>query len=230
MRRLYLVVIGMMVALCAMSVQDVSAQTDRRCFNETGKCISGAVRQYWERNGGLAVFGFPITDEATETNAEGFTGPTQWFERDRLENQGTRGVLAGRLGAQKLALEGRPWEGLPKVSGAAAGCRFFPETGHSLCPPFRAYWENNGGLARFGFPISEPVTERNGDGYTGTFQWFERRRMEVHPENRPPLIFCWACWARKCGAAAVAAMRARASKRRRTWCASQQTAACAMAT
>ena len=146
------------------------------------------IRAYWESNGGLPVFGFPTTALATETNAEGFSGPTQWFERDRLEDHSAegKGVLAGRLGAQKLALEGRPWESAPKVAGAAAGCVFFAETGHSLCPPFRAYWEQNGGLMRFGFPVGEPVTERNADGFTGTFQWFERRRMEVHPENQPP--------------------------------------------
>ncbi len=30
------------------------------CFKETGQCINGRFREYWERNGGLAVFGFPI--------------------------------------------------------------------------------------------------------------------------------------------------------------------------
>jgi hypothetical protein len=146
------------------------------------------IRAYWEANGGLPVFGFPTTDLTTETNADGFTGPTQWFERDRLEDHTAegKGVLAGRLGAQKLAMEGRPWESFPRVDGAPANCVFFRETGHSLCPPFRAYWEQNGGLMRFGYPISEPVAERNADGFAGTFQWFERRRMEIHPENQPP--------------------------------------------
>ncbi len=169
-------------------VPSTTRAQEQRCFPETGQCISGVIRAYWEQNGGLPVFGYPITALATETNADGFTGPTQWFERDRLEdhrNEG-KGVLAGRLGAQKLAAEGRPWETLPKVSTAGPGCVFFSETGHSLCPPFRAYWERNGGLARFGYPISQPVTERNAAGFTGTFQWFERRRMEAHPENQPP--------------------------------------------
>src|SRR5688500_13896526 len=35
-------------------------------FPETGKTIGGAFRQYWERNGGLAQQGFPITDEFQE--------------------------------------------------------------------------------------------------------------------------------------------------------------------
>lgn len=160
----------------------------QRCFPETSQCISGVIRAYWEGNGGLAVFGYPITTLASETNADGFTGPTQWFERDRLEDHSAegKGVLAGRLGAQKLAMEGRPWQGLPQASRAPTGCRFFFETAHSLCPPFLAYWEQNGGLARFGFPVSEPGTETNAAGFTGTVQWFERRRMEAHPENQPP--------------------------------------------
>jgi hypothetical protein len=184
MPRRFLLGVLLILATLGMPGREVTAQ-DQRCFPETGKCISGAIRRYWEQNGGLPVFGYPTTDLAVETNAEGFTGPTQWFERDRLEDHG-REVLAGRLGAQKLALEGRPWEGLPKAGAVGAGCRVFPETGHSLCPPFRQYWERNGGLARFGFPISEPATERNAAGFTGTMQWFERRRMEIHPENPAP--------------------------------------------
>lgn len=179
--------IVLLTALFVASLSIAQAQTER-CFPETGKCISGVVRTYWEQNGGLPVFGYPITALAVETNADGFTGPTQWFERDRLEDHSAEGigVLAGRLGAQKLAMEGRPWETLPKVNGAPSGCRFFPETGHSLCEPFLSYWNANGNLARFGYPISEIVTESNASGFTGNFQWFERRRMEAHPENQPP--------------------------------------------
>ena len=157
-------------------------QANQRCFQETGLCISGPIRAYWEQHGGLPVFGYPITALATETNADGFTGPTQWFERDRLEDHTAegKGVLAGRLGAQALIMEGRPWETLPQNLAPGPGCLVFQETGHTLCPPFRAYWEANGGLERFGFPISEPATETNATGFTGTFQWFERRRMEDH--------------------------------------------------
>lgn len=35
------------------------AADGERCFGETGFCISGRIRQYWENNGGLPVFGFP---------------------------------------------------------------------------------------------------------------------------------------------------------------------------
>ncbi|MEI7772283.1 MAG: hypothetical protein WCI67_19995, partial [Chloroflexales bacterium] len=89
----------------------VTAQTDQRCFPETGFCIAGPIRAYWERNGGLPVFGYPIGPQQNETVEGTWSGPTQWFERDRLEDHSNEGldVLAGRLGARYLELTGRPW-------------------------------------------------------------------------------------------------------------------------
>ncbi|MGQ9550502.1 MAG: hypothetical protein ACUVWS_17950 [Roseiflexus sp.] len=39
----------------------IAAQTNERCFPETGLCIAGRIREFWAQNGGLPVFGFPIT-------------------------------------------------------------------------------------------------------------------------------------------------------------------------
>ncbi len=93
MRRLLIVLLAL---LALAMVPSTTRAQEQRCFPETGQCISGVIRAYWEQNGGLPVFGYPITALATETNADGFTGPTQWFERDRLEdhrNEG-KGVLS----------------------------------------------------------------------------------------------------------------------------------------
>jgi hypothetical protein len=159
----------------------VYAQEQERCFTETGFCISGQIRAFWEQNGGLPVFGYPITEQRVET-VEGRTIPVQWFERDRLEIQTNGSVTAGRLGAQLLEQRGTPWQSFPKAQQAPANCTYFAETGHSLCEPFLSYWRTNGGLDRFGFAITEPMEETLGD-WTGTVQYFERRRMEHHPEN-----------------------------------------------
>lgn len=35
---------------------------------------------------------------------------------------------------------------------------FFPQTGHNLSNAFRDYWRNNGGLARFGYPLTEELS------------------------------------------------------------------------
>ncbi len=175
---------SMLILFITAGTQQGLAQTDQRCFEETGYCIAGAIRAYWEQNGGLSVFGYPITEQRAET-IEGMTFPVQWFERDRLEDHGAQGVMAGRLGADILAQRGTPWESYPQVESAAEGCTFFPETSHSVCEPFLSYWQQHGGLERFGYPITQAMEETIGD-WTGTVQYFERRRMEHHPENAPP--------------------------------------------
>jgi hypothetical protein len=166
----------------------IEAQTAPReqCFEETGYCVQDPILAYWETNGGLPVFGFPITEQSVET-VEGRTLQVQWFERDRLEIQEDGTITAGRLGVQLLELNGQPWQEFPTTTEAEtpAGCAFFGETNHSVCEPFLSYWQNNGGLERFGFPVTEPF-EATIDGWTGTIQYFERRRMEHHTENEPP--------------------------------------------
>lgn len=61
------------------------------------------------------------------------------------------------------------------------GPDYFPATNHYTYLPFSVYWENNGGLPVFGYPISEQLVE---GGYR--VQYFERQRMEHHPENPAP--------------------------------------------
>ncbi len=50
-------------------------------FPETRHSLSGPIRSYWERHGGIGVFGFPISEELIE---DGRT--VQYFERARLES------------------------------------------------------------------------------------------------------------------------------------------------
>jgi hypothetical protein len=71
---------------------------------------------------------------------------------------------------------------MPPQPGAA----YFAPTGHNVSGAFLAYWQAHGGLAQFGYPISEPFREQVEDGHTYTVQYFERARFEQHPENRPP--------------------------------------------
>jgi hypothetical protein len=60
---------------------------------------------------------------------------------------------------------------------------YFPETKHTLTGPFLQFWKQGGGLAVFGYPISEPMVEKNADdGKQYTVQYFERTRLEYHPE------------------------------------------------
>ncbi len=153
-------------------------------FKETGHNLKGAFLSYWQKNGGLAIYGYPISEEFMEN---GFV--VQYFERNRFEyhpeNRGTKyEVLLGLLGRNVTA--GR--EGEAKFQRIPAfqsnpNSLYFAETGHSLSFGFRIYWEKNGGLAQFGYPISEEFTELNpADNKTYTVQYFERARFEYHPE------------------------------------------------
>jgi hypothetical protein len=170
-----------------LAVRPASAAS-QRCFPQTGFCISGPIGAYWQQHGGLPVFGYPISDQHVETVEGSWTGPVQWFERDRLEDHTTdsQGVLAGRLGVRSLELQGRPWViGNDGPRHGRAFCRTFDQTGYNVCAPFSFYWEHNGGLERFGYPIT-PAIEETIEDRVYLVQYFERRRMEYHPENQPP--------------------------------------------
>lgn len=162
-----------------------------RLFPETSHTLRGRFLSYWENHGSLEILGMPISAEHTAPGADGGTYTVQWLERARLEhhpeNAPPHDVLLGLLGVDTLAQRGVDWRALPTVESAPTGCRYFPETRHSLCPPFLGYWERRGGLPVFGYPISEPRTEVSADdGQSYTVQYFERNRFEHHPENVPP--------------------------------------------
>ncbi|NJP07559.1 MAG: hypothetical protein HC837_19015 [Chloroflexaceae bacterium] len=155
-------------------------EPQERCFETTGYCIRGVILTYWTSQGGLDVFGYPISDVLQDT-IDGWSGPVQWFERDRLEDHGPDGIKAGRLGARLLEVQHRPWERWPAVESAPPGCVWFEQTSHSLCEPFLGYWRANSGLERVGSPLTEVVEETIGS-WKGRVQYFERRRMEHHVE------------------------------------------------
>jgi hypothetical protein len=167
-------------------------------FPETGQYLNLGFKNYWDANGALPVFGYPLTEEFQEFNADTedvFT--VQYFERQRFEwhpeNADTPYVvLLGRLGAQALESQGRNWMDFPKADPSAPN--YFSETGHAIAPQFLEYWSSHGlefgdvrtsyreSLALFGYPISEPMTETNADGDTVLTQYFERAVFEYHPE------------------------------------------------
>ena len=73
------------------------------------------------------------------------------------------------------------------VGAAPPKVVYFPQTGHNVGAPFLDYWRQNGGLAVYGYPLTEAIQEKSlTDGKTYTVQYFERARLEYHPENRPP--------------------------------------------
>ena len=153
-----------------------------KCFKETGRCLRGIFLGYWQENGGLTQFGLPVTDELTE---DGRT--VQYTERARFEwhpnNRDTQyEVLLSLLGAQVAS--GRTEAAFRRIASSTSGT-YFPQTGHSLGEPFLSYWQSQGGLPVYGYPISEAFDERSPtDGKMYRVQYFQRNRLEYHPEAK----------------------------------------------
>lgn len=147
---------------------------------------------YWTNNGGLFRFGYPLTEPFLEQSAtDGKTYTTQYFERARFEHHpefaGTQfEVLLGLLGRERTAdrMNEAPFKPVPQPK-PSPNYDFYIETGHTLSGGFRDYWSARGGLTSFGYPISEQFKEvSKTDGVTHVVQYFERVRIEYHPENK----------------------------------------------
>jgi hypothetical protein len=91
-------------------------------FEETGHAIAPEFWDYWSSLGldygdpgvsfreSLLLFGYPISEAGVETNEDGDTVLTQWFERAVFEwhpgNEAEFQVLLRRLGAEFLDARG----------------------------------------------------------------------------------------------------------------------------
>jgi hypothetical protein len=167
-------------ALSPLSQAAAPAAPDSRCdYHEiTQHNLCEPFAAYWEANGGLANFGYPITEPFDDM------GRTyQYFERAIFElhpeNAGTPyEVLLTHLGWDAYrAAHGGATTGADPLGGE---CHYFAETTHNLCGGFAAFWEQFGGLAVFGYPITEEIQEGG-----MTVQYFERARFEWQPGTWP---------------------------------------------
>ncbi len=142
-------------------------------FAVTGKSVAGDFLASFQRYG-LERIGYPLSDERVENGQT-----VQYFERVRMERHpdlATKGygVLFSRLGWD---LSGGDKNAKVSPFASTSNKIYVSQTGHSLAEPFLSYWKSNGGVEFFGYPIAEPVNQ--GGLYV---QWFERARMEYHPE------------------------------------------------
>jgi len=153
-----------------------------RRFPETGACLGGRFLAYWDAHGGLARNGYPLDEPFDQRLEDGRTYRVQYFERVRLEyhpeNLAPDDILLGQFG-RRFHPADPPVAPVPDAD-------YFPATGHTLAADFRNYWVANGGLAQFGYPLTEEITEMLEDGRAYTVQYFERARLERHPESLDP--------------------------------------------
>lgn len=126
--------------------------TRRRFFRETHFWVYGEFLDYFDANGGLEIFGYPIT---APYNEDGVL--VQYFQNARMEwhplNPDPEKVQLGKLG-EELGLERAP-----EKASLSAGAAFFPETGHAVTYMFLRYFRAHGGQEFFGYPISPMLVE-----------------------------------------------------------------------
>ena len=178
-----------------------AAAAPQFCFTEVPDCIMFRFASYWQANGGLPVFGLPLTPAKNQPVGDK-TYRLQYFERARMElhpeNTQPYDMLLGRLGVDQLLAQGRDWQTFPKADPGAP--HYFAATGHAIAAQFWGFYSTHGlefdgnkkakslaeSIGLFGLPISEAQMEQGSDGNMYLTQWFERARFEYHPENQPP--------------------------------------------
>ena len=150
----------------------------------SGASVRLAARLQAKANLGAAT----MLVDGREVTAEG-GGPdahqeTLFTEAARLAaGRHTVRVQAGDNTGKTRAVVWDFYIGSPAVGEARD---YYPPTGFSVTGPFRSYWAGlgAGALQVLGYPISGLLVERLPDGHAYTVQYFERVRLEWHPENR----------------------------------------------
>ncbi len=180
------------------TAQTTPTTTASYTFPQTGFTVSGAFWTAWQSGRSFAdslyINGLPISAARNEVSpTDGKTYLTQWFERARLElhpqNVAPNNVLLGLLGT--VAAQGKQNQAaFQQVSNPGGSVAWFSQTGHTVGnssvggQAIATAWTRLGGLAQFGYPISQPFTEvSKDDGKSYLVQYFERQRFEYHPEN-----------------------------------------------
>ncbi len=156
--------------LLTTGVPALAQSSGSEYFKDTGHFVSGDFLAYYRSapNPEL-LFGYPITEAFTKNGRM-----IQYFQRARLElypelPPGQR-VRLTPLGSALY----KPGERLDIFNPLA--CRYFSQTGFSVCYAFLDFYKANGGVERFGQPIS-PFEFHN----ELIVQYFEYARFEWKP-------------------------------------------------
>ena len=162
-----LILVFAAIFLVGLSWGSAQAQSsDTQYFAETGHYVKGDfLRFYRSASNPTLVFGYPITEQFT--NKDGKT--VQYFQRARFEQAGSV-VMQTPIGRATYT------PGRQLVVNNPLACRQFEVTGYSVCYAFLEFFDQHGGISRFGNPIS-PFEFHNNQ----IVQYFENARFEWHP-------------------------------------------------
>ncbi len=148
------------------------------CFTVTGHTVSGNFLRYFEAMGGVESLGYPITEPFTQEGRQ-----VQYFEYARLEdhpdNPDGPVIKLSTLG-ERLGRRQPPISPSQRPPASERSSRYYPQMGHAVNGDFLGYFDQHGGLDRFGFPIAEPLVVEG-----KLVQDFQRARM-IWYLARPP--------------------------------------------
>ena len=147
-------------------------------YPQTGHWIGGPILDFYLGNGGVAAFGLPLTGQLPEHGRI-----VQYFEKARIElppgpAAGPGGITLGLLSQELLG----ETEFVPDLRPLGEGDLRFAETGFSVRGVLRQFFTDNGGVFRFGYPISPSYQSGR-----LTVQHFQRATINF-PSDREDLM------------------------------------------
>jgi lipoprotein-anchoring transpeptidase ErfK/SrfK len=171
---------------------------------DTGQTIDGVFLDFWRNSGGAEAYGNPITPEFTLNGHI-----VQYYDYARFEywpedpdNVVHLGTIGSELRPQlvmrqttsdstssavaEMARVSRAW--LPVAKSVASKPEsdtftYIADTGHSVANGFKAFWEDSGGAAYLGNPLTEEYQLGN-----STYQVFERGQLAWTQGSDPWLV------------------------------------------
>lgn len=174
---------------------------------ETGQTIDGLFLDLWRDGGGAAAFGHPITPELSTADSRivqyyEFARFEYWPDGDPAGNLVVLGNLGREMGSPLLRrfaapggsgaatglteiLAWRPVSAAASIDLAAAEptYRYIAESQHGVWGGFRSFWEQTGGAAYLGNPITEEYIT---DGVS--YQIFERGQLRWEPDAAVSMV------------------------------------------
>lgn len=172
------VLVGLVAPVAALpNGQPAFPEGESEYFQLTGHYVKGPFLEFFRKFGGSRILGYPQTEVYYDARLGLWV---QYFDNVRMEwhpenpplYQVQLGLLGEELGRRTPPI---PPDQAPRRNPLR---KYFPETGHTVSYAFLTFFQQNGGLDVFGYPISEPLIE-NGR----IVQYFQRTRLEWHPER-----------------------------------------------
>lgn len=166
---------ALFAAVCLLSSSWASVHAQQiqtiKFFSETGHNVKGDFLKFYNSiPNAIYIYGYPVTEEFKSKDGK----TAQYFQRARFEIQveldGSQRVVLTPLGIKTYTTSG------PLNINNSFACRTYSETGFSVCLAFLEFFDQYGGVAQFGYPISGFEYHEN-----KLVQYFEKARLEWQP-------------------------------------------------